>query len=176
MKSLLGERRGGSDFIWSRRLKISSWAVRFHLRKISFGSLHSRVPVFKNAKCCFNLLCGRGLIILMYYLTYETIKLSGRKLRRINLMKKYKTLATKWLAILSLTCFFILISGVILMVLHFRNVSLQICLMTLGGMLCFLFSICYFAEKNRTLTIDSNTVVFPSGATVNGKRTFKKRL
>ena len=90
-------------------------------------------------------------------------------------MKKYKTLASKWLAILSLTCFFILISGVILMVLHFRNVSLQICLMTVGGMLCFLFSICYFAEKNRTLTTDSNTVVFPSGATVNGKMTFKKK-
>ena len=39
----------------------------------------------------------------------------------------------------------------------------------------FLVLYLLLCRKKRTLTIDSNTVVFPSGATVNGKMTFKKK-
>ena len=91
-------------------------------------------------------------------------------------MKNYVSRATKYLVIFCLICFVILISGIALIVADSPNTSLKIGLTVFGGMFGFLFLICYFAERNRTLRIDSSTVIFPRGAEVNGKTVFKKTV
>ena len=78
--------------------------------------------------------------------------------------------------ILSLICIVILTAGIVLIVVGFPNTSSIIGLTIFGGMFSLLFIVCYFADRSRTLRIDSNTVIFPRGANVNGKTVFKKMV
>ena len=91
-------------------------------------------------------------------------------------MKKYVSRATKYLVILSLICIVILTAGIVLIVVGFPNTSSIIGLTIFGGVFGLLFLVCYFAERSRTLRIDSNTVIFPRGANVNGKTVLKKMV
>ena len=91
-------------------------------------------------------------------------------------MKKYVSIATKYLAILCIICIAVLLSGVVLIIVGSENISLQIGLTVFGGMFSPLFLISYFADRSRTLMIDSDMVIFPRGAIVNGKLTFKKTV
>ena len=95
-------------------------------------------------------------------------------LRRGKQVKKYVSRATKYLVILSLICIVILTAGIVLIVVGFPNTSSIIGLTIFGGVFSLLFLVCYFAERSRTLRIDSNTVIFPRGANVNGKTVLKK--
>ena len=91
-------------------------------------------------------------------------------------IKKYVSIATKYLAILCVICIAVLLSGVVLIIVGSENISLQIGLTVFGGMFSPLFLISYFADRSRTLMIDSDMVIFPRGANVNGKLTFNKTV
>ena len=91
-------------------------------------------------------------------------------------MKKYVSIATKYLAILCIICIAVLLSGVVLIIVGSENISLQIGLTVFGGMFSPLFLIIYFADRSHALIIDSDMVIFPRGANVNGKLTFKKTV
>ena len=89
-------------------------------------------------------------------------------------MKTYISRATKWLAILAVIGVTILISGIICILAHSSNVGLQIGLTMLGGLMSILFLSCFFAEKNRYLTIDDEKIVLPRGANINEKTSFRR--
>ena len=125
----------------------------------------------------FDLLCGIGLVELTFDQFFDILLISTNwNLRRGKQVKKYVSRATKYLVILSLICIVILTAGIVLIVVGFPNTSSIIGLTIFGGMFSLLFIVCYFADRSRTLRIDSNTVIFPRGANVNGKTVFKKMV
>lgn len=91
-------------------------------------------------------------------------------------MKKYVTRATKWLAIFTLFCAILLAVGIILVIIGFPNISLQICLIALGGVMGIIFLSVFLAERSRALVIDNEKVIFPRGADKNGKIVLQKTV
>lgn len=91
-------------------------------------------------------------------------------------MKKYSSRAVKMLAIVFLVCGVVLLTGIALLFAKFENIGLPIGLIGLGGLLGVLFLICFVAEKSRVLMIDSNKIILPRGATINGKMIFQKTV
>lgn len=64
-------------------------------------------------------------------------------------MKKYTVRATKWLAVITLICGAVLLTGIVLVFAKITNIGLSIGLILLGGLLGGIFLSCYFAEKSR---------------------------
>lgn len=91
-------------------------------------------------------------------------------------MKKYSSRAVKFLAIISLTCGAILLTGIALLFAKIDNIGLQIGLIGLGGLLGITFFACFLAEKSRALIMDTDKVIFPRGAEINGKIVFQKTV
>ena len=91
-------------------------------------------------------------------------------------MKKYSSRAVKFLAIISLTCGAILLTGIALLFAKIDNIGLQIGLIGLGGLLGITFFTCFLAEKSRALIMDTDKVIFPRGAEINGKIVFQKTV
>ena len=89
-------------------------------------------------------------------------------------MKKYISRVTKRLAFLSIISVTVLIAGIVFIVAEISNIGLQFALTMLGGLMSILFLSCFFAEKSRALTIDSNKIILPRGAFRNGKISFQK--
>jgi len=89
-------------------------------------------------------------------------------------MKKYITKATKPLLFVTLICCALLVLGIILAFIEIPNIGLTIGLILIGGLLGILFLVCYFAEASRTLIIDTEKMMFPRGAEINGKIVFHK--
>ncbi len=91
-------------------------------------------------------------------------------------MKKYISRSTKILGIITLITIAMLITGIILIVIDFQNLSLQLFLTLVGGMLSLIFLPCYLAERSRALVITSDKITFPKGAQKNGKISFRKTV
>lgn len=91
-------------------------------------------------------------------------------------MKKFTSRATKWLAVLTLISLVTLAAGVVSIVVSSPNISRQIGLTALGGVMSIFFSAAYFAEKSRTLVIYKDKFIFPRGADINGKTVFQKTV
>ena len=91
-------------------------------------------------------------------------------------MKTYISRATKLLAILAIIGITVLISGIICILAHSSNVGLQIGLTMLGGLMSILFLSCFFAEKNRYITVDDEKIVLPRGANINEKTSFSRTI
>ena len=91
-------------------------------------------------------------------------------------MKKYSSRAAKWLMVVSLFCGVILLTGIILAFAGVENIGLPIGLILMGGLLGVIFLGCFFAEKSRTLIMDTDMVIFPRGAKRNGKTVFQKTV
>ena len=91
-------------------------------------------------------------------------------------MKKYISKATKPLLFVTLICFTILATGIILVFMENPNVGLLIGIISLGGLLDVLFLGCYCAEKSRIFIIDTDSIVLPRGAENNGKVSFQKTV
>lgn len=144
----------------------------------NFGLFHtSKSLKTKDILANFDLLRGIELVELTFDQFFDILLISTNwNSRRRKQVKKYASRATKYLAILSLICIVILTSGIVLSVVGSPNTSLGIGLTIFGGMFSYLFLVCYFAERSRTLRIDSNTVIFPRGANVNGKMVLKKTV
>ena len=141
----------------------------------SQNSILSKNKKMPNAD--FDLVCGIGLVALTFDRFFDILLISTNwNLRRGKQVKKYVSRATKYLVILSLICIVILTAGIVLIVVGFPNTSSIIGLTIFGGVFSLLFLVCYFAERSRTLRIDSNTVIFPRGANVNGKTVLKKMV
>lgn len=87
-------------------------------------------------------------------------------------MKKYISKATKPLLFVTLICFAILATGIILVFKENPNIGLFIGLISMGGLLGALFLGCYCAEK----VIDTDSIVLPRGAEINGKISFQKTV
>lgn len=83
-------------------------------------------------------------------------------------MKKYKSRATVYLAVLTLISIAIFTIGIVCICFS-SNAGLQVVLVMSGGLMSVVFISCYFAEKSRTLIIDTDKIVFPRGTDVNGK-------
>ena len=91
-------------------------------------------------------------------------------------MKKYISRSTKILGIITLITIAMLITGIILIVIDFQNLSLQLFLTLVGGMLSLIFLPCYLAERSRALVITADKITFPKGAQKNGKISFRKTV
>ena len=89
-------------------------------------------------------------------------------------MKKYISKATKPLLFVTLICCALLVVGIILAYIEIPNIGLSIGLIFIGGLLGILFLACYFAETSRTLIIDTDKMIFPRGAEINGTTVFCK--
>ena len=90
-------------------------------------------------------------------------------------MKRYKSCATKWLAILTIISVAVLIAGIICILARSSNVGLQVGLTMYGGLMSILFLSCFFAEKSRYLTIDDEKIVLP-GTIINEKTSFRRTI
>ena len=91
-------------------------------------------------------------------------------------MKTYTSRATKWLKILFIISFTVLIVGIVCILAHLSTIGLQIGLTMLGGLMSVLFIVCFIAEKSRSLTIDDEKIILPRGADINGKMSFQKTV
>lgn len=91
-------------------------------------------------------------------------------------MKTYVSKSTKWLAVLTLICVIFFVVGIIFIIVDIPNIGLQIGSTMLGGLMGILFAVCFFAERSRALVIDTDKFVFPRGADINGKVSFKKTV
>ncbi len=91
-------------------------------------------------------------------------------------MKKYTSLATKWLRVVTLICGAVLLTGIILIFANVENIGLSIGLILMGALLGVIFLIGYLAEKSRSLIIDTDTITFPRGAEKNGKTVLQKTI
>ena len=91
-------------------------------------------------------------------------------------MKKYISRSTKILGIITLITIAMLITGIILIVIDFQNLSLQLFLTLVGGMLSLIFLPCYLAERSRALVITADKITFLKGAQKNGKISFRKTV
>lgn len=91
-------------------------------------------------------------------------------------MKRYYSRAVKLLAMASLTCCAVLLTGIVLLFAKIENIGLPIGFILLGGLLGILFLACFVAEKSRTLMIDADKIILPRGATINGKTIFQKTV
>ena len=84
-------------------------------------------------------------------------------------MKKYISGSTKILGIITLITAVMFITGIVLTVIDFENLSLQLFFTLIGGMLSLIFLPCYLAERSRVLVIDADKITFPKGEQRNGK-------
>ncbi len=75
---------------------------------------------------------------------------------------------------MTLICVVFFVVGIIFIIVDIPNVGLQICPTMLGGLMGILFAVSFFAERSSTLVIDTDKFVFPRGADINGKISFKK--
>lgn len=91
-------------------------------------------------------------------------------------MKEYSSRAVKWLMIVSLICGLVLLAGIILAFAGIENIGLPIGLILMGGLLGVIFFGCFLTEKSRTLIMDTDRVIFPRGAEINGKIVFQKTV
>ena len=91
-------------------------------------------------------------------------------------MKKYSSRAVKWLMVVSSICGVVLLTGMILAFVEIENIGLPIGLILMGGLLGVVFFLCFLAEKSRTLIMDTDSVIFPRGAEINGKVVFQKTV
>lgn len=91
-------------------------------------------------------------------------------------MKKYITCATRRLLLFTLMSALALIIGMILMAVDFPNIGVAILLTVGGGLAGILLFCCYLAEKSRALILDKDKIVFPRGASKNGKTVFSKTI
>ena len=89
-------------------------------------------------------------------------------------MKRYTSTATKWLAFLTLISVVFFAVGIIFTIADILDIGLQIGFTMLGSLMGILFAVCFLAERSRTLVIDTDKLVFPRGADINGKISFKK--
>lgn len=91
-------------------------------------------------------------------------------------MKKYVSRAVKHSLIFILIGAVLLIAGVALIVLNVQNIELPITLISAGGAIEFLSLCAFFAERTRYLIIDTDKIVLPKGADVNGKTAFQRTI
>ena len=91
-------------------------------------------------------------------------------------MKKYFSRALKWLMVVSLICGVVLLTGIILAFAGAENIGLPIGLILMGGLLGVIFFVCFLIEISRTLIMDTDRVIFPRGAEINGKTAFQKTV
>lgn len=91
-------------------------------------------------------------------------------------MKRYTSRATKLLAIVALICGAVVLIGIVLAFAGVENIGLPIGFILSGGLLGVIFLACFLAEKSRALIIDTDKVIFPSGAERSGKRVFQKTI
>ena len=91
-------------------------------------------------------------------------------------MKKYSSRAVKSLMVVSLVCGVVLLTGIILAFAGVEDIGLPIGLILMGGLLGVIFFSCFLAEKSRTLIMDTDRVIFPRGAEINGKTVFQKTV
>jgi len=91
-------------------------------------------------------------------------------------MKKYVPCAVKWLALLAVISVIVLSAGIISIIIGSSNIRLQIGLTMFGGLMTILFLSCFFAEKNRYLTIEDEKIVLPRGVDKNEKVTFNRTI
>lgn len=91
-------------------------------------------------------------------------------------MKKYSSQAAKWLMIVSLICGVVLLIGIIFAFADIGNIGLPIGLMLMGGLSGVIFFSCFLAENSRVLAIDTDRIIFPRGAEINGKIVFNKTV
>ena len=91
-------------------------------------------------------------------------------------MKKYTSRATKWVALITIISLLILLTGIVLIIVKYSDISVQIGATVGGGFMSILFLCCFLAEKNRWLTIDTDKIILPIGALYNGKMSFKKTV
>ncbi len=91
-------------------------------------------------------------------------------------MKRYFSQATKWLMVVTLICGAVLLTGIILAFIEVANIGLPIALILTGGLLGVLFLSCFLAEKSRALIMDTDKIIFPKGAEINGKTFFQKTV
>ena len=89
-------------------------------------------------------------------------------------MKKYTPCDAKWYAAVAAACAVALIVGLVLLVAGNQNDSLIFCLIGLGGFFSLLFFGVFLAEKSRFLVIDDQKIIFPRGATQNGKLAWQR--
>lgn len=91
-------------------------------------------------------------------------------------MKKYISTSVKWMAVFSVITVLMFVAGLVFFAVDFHNISLSIGL-AVGGFFLSLISVSvFFTEKSRTVVIDEEKVVFPRGAEINGKLSFKKTV
>lgn len=91
-------------------------------------------------------------------------------------MKKYVSRAVKRSAIFVLIGAAILIAGVALIVLNVQNIELPITLISAGGAIDVISLCVFLGEKSRYLTIDTEKIILPRGAQVNGKIAFERTV
>ena len=91
-------------------------------------------------------------------------------------MKKYTSQATKRLAVITVIFCTVLLAGIVLTVTEILDVEYSILMIGLGGSLSILFLCVFLAERSRVLVIDTDKIVFPRGAYVNGKMVFERTL
>ncbi len=91
-------------------------------------------------------------------------------------MKKYSSRAEKWLMVVSLICGVVLLTGIIIAFAGIENIGLPIGLILMGGLLGVIFFSCFLAEKSRALVLDTDRVIFPRGAEINGRTVFQKTV
>ena len=91
-------------------------------------------------------------------------------------MKKYIPKATKPLSFVTMICGAVLLTGIILAFTGIENIGLPTGLILMGGLLGAIFFGCFLAEKSRTLIIDTDKMIFPRGAEINGKTVFCKTV
>lgn len=91
-------------------------------------------------------------------------------------MKKYSSRAVKLLTMISLTCGAVFLTGIAFLFFKIENTGLPIGLMVGGGLLGIFFFVCFVAEKSRVLMIDSDKIILPKGAMINGKTIFQKTV
>ena len=91
-------------------------------------------------------------------------------------MKRYSSRAVKFLAIISLACGAVFLTGIVLLLLKIENIGLSIGLTVGSGLLGILFLSCFVAEKSRYITIDDKKIVLPRGANINEKISFSRTI
>jgi len=91
-------------------------------------------------------------------------------------MKKYIPKAAKPLLFVTLINCALLAIGIVLTFIEIPDIGLSIGLLFIGGVLGILFLACYVAEASRTLVIDTDKMIFPRGAIINGKQVFCKTV
>ena len=91
-------------------------------------------------------------------------------------MKKYTSRGATCFLVVAIICAAALLAGIILAFAEIENIGLPTGLISLGGWLGILFLGCYFAVKSRFLIIDTDKIILPRGAEIDGKTTFRKTV